>query len=62
MGEHRDRREMGRKRREVKTRNCGERVGGQGKGPQDPSTNGWPSIVGLDPKRWVGNMEGDWGA
>ena len=62
IGEHRDRIEMGRKRREVKGRNCGERVGGQGKGPQDPSTNGWPSIVGLDPKRWVGNMEGDWGA
>ena len=57
IGEHRNRIEMGRKKREVKGRNCGEGVGGprgQGRGAQDPPTHGWASVVGLDPKGWVG--------
>ena len=52
--EHRDRIEMGRKRREAKGRNCGERVGGQGKGPQDPPTNGWMPRVRLGTWKGIG--------
>ena len=58
IGEHRDRIEMGRKKREVKGRNCGESWGSQGSGEGGTG----PTHPWLDPKRWVGNMEGDWGA
>ena len=45
IGEHRDGTEMGRKKREVKAKYCGERVRGprgQERGPQDPL----PPLVG----------------
>ena len=51
---YRDRIEIRSKKRDVKAKNCGERVGGQGRGPQDHPTIGWASVVGLDPNGWVG--------
>ena len=57
IGEHRDGTEMGRKKREAKAKNCGERGGGsrgQGRGAQEPPTHGWIPRVGLGTWKRIG--------